>query len=301
MPTSAGPAEVSGQSRFGVEGTDSTWVSRVVPNASASGQFNYISRFDFDRTADGQSWQTTVSCNDTHLSITSVGIGASIHYQQSNGKIFLNALRYENGRYRSLVQLVSPSLSRMQAEHPAEVREFLVPLLRRWTDANPLRPGAADVYGVFAELSAPAETTTHLLALLPGLDAAALTDRDAASAALVKLGRAGVQSALKVDRAALSLEQVDRLDTFIASERRRSVDDPAALRREPTFLIECLEDEDPAVRVTAKKSLEEVVGHAVAFDLQADAGQRSVAAERLRDSLKAELGVAPTTRPGVIN
>ena len=69
------------------------------------------------------------------------------------------------------------------------------------------------------------------------------------------------------------------------------------LRRDVAFLLDCLENIDPAVRVAAKAALEKAAGHGLAYDVSADASERAVAVEKLRALLKKENDAKATTQP----
>ena len=320
------PADLPrGQVRIAVEGFSATWLvqtaaARNGPFAGGGGGFgggfggggfglgansttNFtLNRFDWDQTDDGQAWSTSLSRGDGYVAISASGVGASWSYRQANGMVMLVIIENPSVRPRQVLRFDAPSLLRLQVEHPDEVHRYLAPLLRKFTEADILSPGAADVYRVFNELPLDGDVARQVLELLPALDSISFPERTAASERLAALGRAGVHAVLKLDRSLLSFEQNDRIESFLASERHRLPEDPATLRRNPSFLIDCLEDPDPAVRAAAKSSLERVVGHAVEFDAsETDADARAKAADELRESLKREsqekpAGTQPTTQ-----
>jgi hypothetical protein len=141
-----------------------------------------------------------------------------------------------------------------------------------------MKPGAGDVYGVFTEVQADQQVTQKIEALLPELDSPSSPIRDAASQRLMALGPAGVLAALRLDSSALTDEQRGRLGELVARHRRRDLADPAAARKDPNFLADCLEYDDPAVRRAAKATLERAVGQPVPVDitLTGDALTRAV-------------------------
>ena len=286
-----------GQSRFAVEGSSAIWVARSTLNAGfPMGQYVNVNQFNFDQTAEGQTWHTYINCSDSYLTLNATGIGFTLSYHQSNGMVMLTAMRIENGRYRQVLRLDAPSLLRLQSEHPEEVRQYLAPMLKRWTTQDLMSPGATDVYMVFGELPPPSDVAGKLTALLPALDSEVFSERDAASKELAKLGRPGVQAALRLDRGALSFEQNDRIDAIIDRQRHRLIDDPQSLRHDEAFLMDCLADEDPAVRAAAKAELEKLLGRPVAVDIAADPAKRLTMVDELRGALKQERDAKAATQ-----
>jgi hypothetical protein len=277
-----------GQVRVRVEDSPATWVVRAQPIGMLNNSFVSVVRLDFDQTGEGQVWTTTLTRGEGYLQLTAAGIGFSFSYHQSNGMVMLTAMQMVNGRLKQVMRSDAPNLLRLQAEHPDEVHRIVLPMLQRFGGERVLRPGAADVYAVFAELPTPSDVQAKVAELLPRLDSQLFPERDAATRELAALGRPGIQALLKVDRSPLTFEQNDRLDALIGSERRRTSDDLAALRADASFLIDCLEDEDPAVRTAAKSALYKALNRAVDFDPSADAPARAAAAERLRQSLRKE-------------
>jgi hypothetical protein len=229
--------------------------------------------------------------------LNAVGIGFTIGYQQNNGIVGFSVMKFENGRNRPLYYFNAGSLLRLQADHPEEVRQFLVPLFRCWMIQDLLTPGATDVYGVFTELEPLAAVLARVAEILPRLDSESFSDRDTASQDLAKLGSGGVQAAMRIDRGKLSFEQSDRIDAFIDRHRRRLVEDPKVMRGQIDFLLDCLEDEDASVRAASKASIEKVVGHPVRFDVAINGIDRADAVDELRKTLKKERDLKAATQP----
>ena len=287
----------AGQSRFSIDGSTATWVAQIQNAGPTAGTYVNLSRYDFDQTEEGQIWSVTLHRSDSYLSINMQGLGAGVTFHQSNGVVMLIVMQFVNGRNRPVLRLDAPSLLQLQADHPEEVRQYMLPMLNRWGGGDVLRVGAADVYTVFAELPPSSVVMEKLKRQLPRLDSDAFPERDAASTELMNLGRQGIQAALRLDREGLSFEQCNRIDALTDRERHRLVEDPAVLRRDVAFLLYCLEDIDPAVRVAAKAALEKAAGHGLAYDVSADASERAVAVEKLRALLKKENGAKATTQP----
>lgn len=296
-----------GQSRIKVEGSSSLWLVRSTANAAfPMGRYLNLSQFDFDQIApDGRPWHRFLNCSDSYLTLNALGVGYTLTYHQYEGNVILSGMRFENGRYRQFLRAQSTSLLRLQAEHPEEVRQYLEPLLRRWTAEDLLRPGATDVYGTFQDLAPSGDATARLAALLPMMDSDLFADRDNASKELAKLGHPGIQAALRLDRRLLSFEQAERIDAALDRQRHRTLDDPKAARSDINFLLDCLEDDDPAVRASAKRDLEKLLRHPVAFDPACSPADRTTAADALRKALRDARDPTPatpaTTQPAAPN
>jgi hypothetical protein len=268
--------------RFAVEGSGAIWMARSsAPGVPAAMRYVNLNRYDFDQTGEDQIWHTYLNFGDTYLTINAAGIGYSLTYNQINGMATLNAMKFQNGRYQSIVSLNAPSLTRLQAEHPREVHQYLLPLFRRWSMDELLRPGPADVYEAFEELPATSGARQAVDDLLPRLDSNNATERDAASAALTALGRDGIHAALRLNRSGLSFEQIDRLDAFIESGRRRARSENV----DPMFLLDCMEDDDLAVRTLAGSRLAKTIGHPLGFDPAAAPSIRAAKLESLRATI----------------
>jgi hypothetical protein len=275
-----------GEARVAVEGSPATWLVRSQPASVMDSSFGVV-RYDFDQTADGQIWCTSIARRDGYLAMTAEGIGMQLQYNQSRGMAQLALREVQRGRNVQVLRLEAPSFLRLQAEHPEEVHQYLMPLLVRLGGEQMLRPGGADVYRVFSELPVSPAVAAKVRELLPRLDSAVFSQRDAASRELAELGARGAQVVLKLDRAVLTFEQNDRLDAFLDTQRRRGIDgDPAAMRKDAAFLVDCLEDEDAAVRGAAKEALERALGRRVEFDVNADSGKRAAGAEELREGMR---------------
>jgi hypothetical protein len=195
--------------------------------------------------------------------------------------VSLSVREMSRGRRGAVMSMEAADLQHIRHERPVEVRTYLEPLLREICDGrNPLRPGAGDVYRAFESIPADSAALERVKRIVESFDALEPATRDAASAQLNQLGRAEVLAAVRIDRTELSAEQSSRLDAFVA--RNSTLADIAAARRDPLFLIDCLEDDDRAVRTAALLQLRQAGGgHEVEFDIDAPAEQRAAAAAGL--------------------
>ena len=188
------------------------------------------------------------------------------------------------------VQLTAHDVGELSSREPAAVRTYLRPLLSMLTDGrDPLRPRAGDIYRAFETIVPDAVAVEEVERLVEQFDALDPAVRQSASARLESLGRPGVLAAVRFDRAGLSPEQRSRLDGFIARHALRRGDgrlaDPSLLRRDLAFLIDCLEDQDNAVRQAALQALRLQTGKPIDFDLDAPPAVRHTAASVLAKTL----------------
>ena len=122
----------AGQSRFSIDGSIATWVAQIQNAGPTAGTYVNLSRYDFDQTEEGQIWSVTLHRSDSYLSINMQGLGAGVTFHQSNGVVMLIVMQFVNGRNRPVLRLDAPSLLQLQADHPEEVRQYMLPMLNRW-------------------------------------------------------------------------------------------------------------------------------------------------------------------------
>ena len=85
----------------------------------------------------------------------------------------------------------------------------------------------------------------------------------------------------------------NRLEVFLAENATGSFGKPEEARRDPAYLLDCLEDDDVRVRQAAREALE-ALGHAVEFDPAADEKTRDEQLSRVRPVI--EKTIKPTTQ-----
>lgn len=297
--------------RIEVEGSDATWiVQKRVLGGGAVPNNSYISltRYDFD-APDDQPWSTGVTLRSNYLLINAVvgdqQTAVRVSLVQSSGTLIL---RVTNNQPRPaaaaapavaapaqaiVLTVQATSLNQLRAEHPEEVRTYLAPALRALAGRSLFRPGPADVYRAFDQIPANPAVARKLDALLAGLESDEFAKRDKATANLTNLGPPGVLAALRRDNSDLSPEAQNRLQQFIAAHATLSLapGEAAKTRADRSFLIDCLDDNDPAVRAAAKASLEKLLHRPLPYDTTLDGKARESAVEALRKTINT------TTRP----
>jgi hypothetical protein len=193
-------------------------------------------------------------------------------------------------------------LSELRQTHPAFVQEVLSPALRRLgVRAFLRRHPVAEVYGVFPAIRPDDRVARQVDDLLPRMAAARASQREAASAELDALGRPAILAVLRLDRGRLSPEQNTRLETFLDRMGERGPPTWAVTPRDPLrdveFLLDCLDDDDPAVRAAAKAALEAALGRRVDFDPALTGDARAAAVGRLCDQFLVPPGEGNGAKP----
>ncbi|MDB5290571.1 MAG: hypothetical protein JWL69_1812, partial [Phycisphaerales bacterium] len=294
--------------RINVEGSNAVWtfmrsrIGLVMPGPfGRQAPFTYINRFDFD-TDEEQPWAYHLNCNDRTTSLSSQSIYGTVSLVATSGAVTLtvNEFTQWGQAAANVLSARAGSLPQLRADRPAEFRQYVLPLLEKFSDVSFLTPGPGDVYAVFTEIPADAKTSAQLEALLPELDADDPADRDAASARLAQLGAPGVLAALRLDPSGLSEEQKIRLRNFVGAHCRLGLHDPLATRKDAAFLADCLEFDDPAVRAAARTAIEKRLGHPIAFDTAMSGDAAARAADEIRKELTPPTpppSTAPATQP----
>jgi hypothetical protein len=282
--------EGTGYNRIDVPGSDATWVVnrravRVV-GAAAPNSYLYLTRYDFD-APDDQPWRSSVTVGPKTVTFASyAGEGrdqVAIRLTQSGGTLRFSVSSVNPAGVRvTPVNLAATSLAQLQSEHPDEVRKHLAPLLRALTGRSLFRHGAADVYRIFESIPADQAVARKLEELLVRLDGDAFAVRDKATAELAALGPAGVLAALRRDNNDLAPEARNRVLHFLAAHSTLTPADVARARADRSFLIDCLDDDDPAVRAAARAQLEKLLARPIPFDPSLTGKARQAAIEQLR-------------------
>lgn len=275
------------QTRLQATDLEGEWVStnRLVGN----NRYVSLTRYLWDEAAGTGLWQVTLNLNPSGLTISGRGGEKSgfsnvSFYQQRNQPVRLMQNAAAGGARMQNVQ--ASDLLALLAQEPEMARKCLRPMFIALGNGSLLRPGATEVYRVFDHIPADAEVLNRLQTkLLPQLDAALFTEREAAHDALARLGRAGVLAVLRTPKEHLSEEQVNRLGRFLADHVKLQVEDAAAARRDVDFLLDCLSDEDRRVREAALEALNELADKPLKFELDAPQSVAAAAAERLRPLL----------------
>jgi hypothetical protein len=280
------------------------------PNMGAvgpAGQLQHIyirlTRYDFDQDAEDQIWSIECIFEADVIVINETGVGVNARFMQNDHLVDLLVTPQGGHGVQRSREFSATSVLDLQAQHPEEVRKYLAPALMRLAGKDLLGLGATDVYDAFTNIPANPSVVQTVMSLLPRLDADSSDQRDAASAELARLGAPGILAVLRLDRTTLTQEQKSRCDAFLNSERRRTFDNPDEALHDSEFLLEALNDDNPAVRVAAKNALAAVVGHPIDFDPAQANDARIKAIQTLRAQVHHDLAAqnamtGPSTVPG---
>ena len=178
--------------------------------------------------------------------------------------------------------------------YPAEVARYIDPIFRTLKqDGFLARIEPRLAWQVFADAyDPPADLKSRVRALVAQLDAEQFRDREKASAELEQLGEPGALTVMRLDRSKFSEEQTTRLDAFLSKFKLISEAEVARLRTDRDFLLDCLNSDEAPIRQAALKSLREVTGKDIQFDLAGSSEDRLAAIAQLRD----QFGTSPATQ-----
>ena len=282
-----------------IKGSNAKWSVRI-GHDMPSGHFGMatdpviqLSYEDAGHAAQEGYTQATVHSSGGLLSITGKIrldgelISFAYHGRRDHGSAQLEASVQRQDHWNEpLITVYGDSLRELYDEHGMEVDRYLGPVLKKISQQNLLGPGAADVYGAFTSIVPSPHAIADLRRTLAMMDSPDVQERQEASKALAKLGPAGVLAAMRFDAAWLSPEQRARMASFIHANRQRHLLRHDEARADLRFLTECLEHNDQAVRVEAKRALEQALHREITFDPDAGFDDRFMAVHTLRGELK---------------
>jgi hypothetical protein len=284
--------------RVEVEGSDALWTVRKRQLGAAGNIYIMLSRYDYEAPAD-QPWCTNLTINSGNVALyTTQGdnnSGQRVRLTQSKSSLSFTIAAINQGVQQMQFQATAQTMQQLIAEHPQEVRQYLVPLIHNLTGRFLLHPGPSDVYRLFDSIPADPAVMTKLDAILGRLESDNYAERNKAGKELASKGPPFVLAALRRDPADLSAEAKNHLEQFIAKNSNATLDNLAAARKDRSLLLDCLEDEDPAVRSAAKTALEKAIGKSIDFETNLESDERLQAVDALRK--KYDTHVRPTTRP----
>lgn len=190
--------------------------------------------------------------------------------QQAGGPVTLEVRRRE---VRQRTRVSAPNLLELRVDQAELFSKHITPLLEQLSRQNLLVPGAADVYRVFDEITPDPSTLAMVRAIVPRLADGDFKVRKAATNELRELGPAGICALTRIDRIGLSPEAVSRIESVLAEQSRRQSEQVELLRRNPSFLADCLDFPDQRVKTAALSRIEHLTGLRVPPADWARAGQ----------------------------
>ncbi len=284
--------------RVEVEGSPTVWsVRKRILGRNNNMVYITVARYDFDAAPD-EFWSTVLTLRTGYFVVSATrgdtASGMRVRLSQANGSLSLTCAEITRGAARTTFIASAPTLRQLQAEHPHEVRQYLNPMLRGLTSRLLLRPGAADIYRVFDTIPPDPAAAKRLDDLLIRLESDDYPVRDKASRELGAIGAPAVLAVMRRDLSDLSAEAKNRLNVFLANHSNMLLDDPRAPLKDGQFLLDCLDDANPAVRAAAKIALEKLIAKPIEFDISLDEDARAPAVDALRKQFAPLL--RPTTR-----
>jgi hypothetical protein len=274
--------------RVEVKDSDALWTVRKRVIGNLNNVYLTVVRYDFDASPEAL-WSTTLTLRSGYFAISAVQgnnyDGTRVRITQSNGSLSFTCSRIDRGVQKSVLVASALSLRQLQAEHPQEVRRYLDPMLFSLAGRHLLRPGAADVYRVFTAVGPDPQTARALEKVVRDLESDSFEKREHATKELHEMGEAGVLAAMRRDNRDLSPEARSRIDNFIATHATLTLDELGAAAKDPVFLLDCMDDDNLAVRVAAKEALEKRLERKVDFDPSVDRAARAAAVDALRSQL----------------
>jgi hypothetical protein len=166
--------------------------------------------------------------------------------------------------------------------NPREADQYLRPLLRELGQEEALAPDPLVAWQVFADRwQADPSTTAQVKALLPKLDADDFRVREQALRELQDLGRDGAAVMVHLDRSKLTAEQSDRIDRALTAYAQLPAKEASRLRNNRSFLLDCLNCDELALRQAAYEQLSKLHGPLM-LDIKSDPETRAGAIAALR-------------------
>jgi uncharacterized membrane protein len=179
------------------------------------------------------------------------------------------------------------SLSELGEKYPDEYEEYLRPMFRALRQEQRIFAvnGRAAWQVVADEWSPPADVKARVEAILAKLNSEDFSQRDSAQKQLEEIGEPGALYLMKRDPNGLSAEQKARINTFLLEYSPLDSEHAEALRHNVNYLLDCLLDDDPALRAAAIKLLRRTLGRDIAIDPQAGPDDRGRQIAAIRKAL----------------
>jgi len=269
--------DLTPQTRYAIEGMPGVWVVNVVSGSGRPPTHVGLAYYDVDARSPAPvmvALNASPGAKRRNFALVAQFIeGDSVAHlalSSSEGEATMRLQTQTVNRFEVRMSRTAPNLTELRRAHPEEVRNYLMPALMAVRAEDLLRPGPVEVYRTFTEIEPSPRIVEQLTELVERMDSPASEERDAAERAIQKLGRPGILAALRLDLDNLPAEPRSRLSLFLRQNTRWAIDDYAQARQDLDFLIDCLGDEDRAVRLAAKGQIEQLLGRTVRFDVDAE-------------------------------
>ncbi|MDB5289418.1 MAG: hypothetical protein JWL69_659 [Phycisphaerales bacterium] len=210
----------------------------------------------------------------------------NVTFSQANNAVMLSVVGNDGVGGFMNVHVMEQDFLTLRRNHPAEIDQWLRPLLREMHQEAAFAPEPGAVWQILAdEWPVDGRFGGQVRAKVPALDDDNFHVRRKAADDLQKLGRDAALAIWKMDRRGLTLEQNLRLDEVVARFKPLTDSEAARLADDPHFLLDCLYSDDATARKLALRRLKKVTGKDIDFDPDAPDESRLPAVAALRAKL----------------
>jgi hypothetical protein len=204
----------------------------------------------------------------------------------SERQTHFSAVRRVNGTERSICNLTGADIAYPRKDAKEAINRYLRPLLAELALEPLLAPEPRFAHAVFAdEAQASAAVEEAVRAILPKLDADEYRERQAAVAALSKIGLEALPVIRKMGRKNFSAGQNAAIDAAFDQDDSAAIDHAAELKEDADFLLDCLYAGYTPARVCALERLEKMTGRKLKIDVSQPAEKLRETVEELRRSV----------------
>jgi hypothetical protein len=193
----------------------------------------------------------------------------------------------QQGQPQTNVALSAATLSDLRYRYPFECEEYLRPMFREFhQEAAVFSVEDRIAWQVMAsDWIAPPDLAQQVEPLVGQLNSSDFSRREQAQASLHQIGEPAALFLHFADRKDWSAEQSARIRKFLAEFFVLTDGQVTKLTRNVDFLLDCLVNDDPALRAAALKHLDRVLGRQIEYKLDQPLEDRLQAVERLRRQL----------------
>lgn len=218
---------------------------------------------------------------------SSVQLAQVIDYHEKVASVTLIVTETpEGGEPRNVCRIQSPSFDALLAEHVPEADRYLQPMLQSPNFGSLMGSRTSEAVQVLAgEMAINPAAEAQVKSLINALASDRAAEREDATNKLRALGPPAAAVMLRLDRSALSAEQLVRIDRLLAPWRPLPRQEAMQRRDDVRFLLNCLLNGDLCIRQGALARLRAVTHREVDFNLDADSPARRARVAELRKGL----------------
>jgi hypothetical protein len=189
----------------------------------------------------------------------------------------------QDGRQNNRI-FSAPTLNTLRHEHPNEFEQYLRPMFRQFHQEQSIfwMDDRIDWQVLADDFQPPADLPARVSTVIAQLNSADFAQRQQAQKELHSLGEPAALFLHAANRRGWTPEQTARIDHFLAEYFTLSDEQAKKLGRDVNFLLDCLANEDPAIRAAGLNHLQRVLGTKIEYKLDQPPAQRNQAIEQLR-------------------